>query len=181
MLGNGMSYNQQIILGSGIVETPIGSMLAIGDDRTLYLLEFVDKRGLEGEVEKLGLLLKARAMPDIITDSIRSIKTELKAYFKGTGTQFNTQVHLLGTPFQQEAWHALVQIPYGQTRSYTEQACKIGKPKVCRAVANANGANRLAIIVPCHRVITSSGKLGGYAGGISRKQWLIDHEKRLKK
>ena len=84
---------------------------------------------------------------------------------------------LLGTDFQKLAWHALTTIPYGHTKSYVEQAHAIAKPSACRAVGTANGANQLAIIIPCHRIITSTGKLGGYAGGLTRKKWLLAHER----
>ncbi len=84
----------------------------------------------------------------------------------------------MGSPFQKQVWKALQQIPHGQTCSYADLAAAIGKPTACRAVANANGANQLAIVIPCHRVINSDGKLGGYGGGVSKKQWLIDHEKK---
>ncbi len=85
----------------------------------------------------------------------------------------------MGTQFQQTVWQNLLKIPYGQTRAYLELAQTIAKPKSCRAVANANGANRLVIIIPCHRVITVNNKLGGYNGGLERKIWLLNHEKQF--
>jgi len=111
---------------------------------------------------------------------LRSIEEEIKAYFVGNLKKFNTPIHMLGSPFQKMAWDALTLIPYGETRSYAEQAQTLGKPTAYRAVANANGANSLCIIVPCHRIITSSGELGGYGGGIARKKWLIEHEQKNK-
>lgn len=108
---------------------------------------------------------------------IESIEKELTVYFDGTLKTFKTPTFLLGSPFQQSVWHALCQIPYGSTKSYAEQAEAIGKSTATRAVANANGTNQLAIIIPCHRIITSNGDLGGYGGGIARKQWLLQHEK----
>ena len=83
----------------------------------------------------------------------------------------------MGSPFQQQVWLALQTIPHGQTCSYQELAVQIGRPSSCRAVANANGANQIAIVIPCHRVINTGGALGGYGGGVSRKQWLLSHEK----
>lgn len=83
----------------------------------------------------------------------------------------------MGSPFQKLVWEELISIPYGQTRTYAEQAAAIGKYKAYRAVANANGANQIAIVIPCHRIINSNGDIGGYGGGITRKQWLINHEK----
>ena len=85
---------------------------------------------------------------------------------------------MFGSPFQRQVWQVLCGIPYGETRSYAEEAISMGKPSAYRAVANANGANQLAIIIPCHRVIASDGTLGGYGGGIAVKQWLLEHEKR---
>jgi O-6-methylguanine DNA methyltransferase len=103
------------------------------------------------------------------------IKGGKQKQFDRTLQDFKTSVQLLGSPFQKLVWNELVSIPYGQTRSYLEQAIK--KQAAYRAVANANGANQIAIVIPCHRIINSNGKLGGYSGGISRKKWLIEHEK----
>lgn len=91
---------------------------------------------------------------------------------------FTTLLRLLGTPFQKRVWQELLNIPYGETRSYSEIAVSVGRPAAYRAVAQANGANQLAIVVPCHRVINANGDLGGYGGGLSRKEWLLAHEKR---
>lgn len=102
---------------------------------------------------------------------------ELDSYFAGILKQFKTPLALIGTPFQLKVWAAVQEIPYGQTRSYAEIACAIGRPKAVRAVANAISANPIWIMVPCHRVIRSSGGLGGYAGGIERKKWLLAHER----
>ena len=105
-----------------------------------------------------------------------------RAYFEGKRQDFKTPLFLLGSPFQKRVWEELMKISPGKTRSYAEIAMAIGKPTAYRAVANANGANQLAIVIPCHRVINSNGELGGYGGGIARKKWLIDLEKQeLKK
>jgi AraC family transcriptional regulator, regulatory protein of adaptative response / methylated-DNA-[protein]-cysteine methyltransferase len=169
---------QRTILKASWLDTPLGAMLAIADDESLYLLEFVERRALEREIERFRVKIKAAIIPGV-TEPILSIEAELNAYFNGTLTTFSTPLHLLGSPFQQQVWQALRRIPYGQTRSYLEQAQQIGKPTAYRAVANANGANQLAIIIPCHRIINSNGELGGYGGGIARKQWLLEHEKRI--
>src|SRR3990167_8431232 len=95
--------------------------------------------------------------------------------------RFKTPLHLLGTPFQKRVWAALQRIPLGQTQSYLDVAKTIQHPKAVRAVARANGANSLALIIPCHRVICSSGELGGYGGGVSRKKWLLQHEQGMEK
>ncbi|MDF3054559.1 MAG: cysteine methyltransferase [Gammaproteobacteria bacterium] len=165
------------ILKTSQLDTPLGPMIAISDEKALYLLEFaVGQRRLEREIQQLKIKTKAEIIPGT-TDPIKSIEAELKSYFNGTLTEFKTPLHLLGSPFQNLAWEALMRIPYGQTRSYLQQAETIGKRTAFRAVANANGANLMSIIVPCHRIINSNGNLGGYGGGIARKQWLIDHEK----
>jgi len=168
---------QYKILNASRLDTPIGPMIAIGDDDTLYLLEFIDRRGLEKEIERLRLKMKAAIVPGT-THSIESINNELSLYFTEGLQTFTTPIHLLGSPFQQNVWHELINIPYGETRSYVQQSIAIGNPKATRAVANANGANQLAIIIPCHRIIRNNGELGGYRGGVKRKKWLIAHEKK---
>jgi len=164
------------ILKASWLDTPLGPMLAIADEFTLYLLEFVDRRGLEREIERLRMRTKSAILPGS-TEPIASIALELASYFKGSLKVFKTPIHTLGSPFQKLVWGALLKIPYGTTRSYAEQALAIDKKSAYRAVANANGANQLAIMIPCHRIINSNGELGGYGGGITRKKWLIDHEK----
>lgn len=164
-------------LKASCLPSPLGPMIAIASDDALYLLEFVDCRGLAREVERLRQQTKSAIILGK-TVPIVSIEQELKAWFEGALRTFKTPLFLLGSPFQQRAWDALCRIPYGETRSYLEQATAINRPSACRAVANANGANQLAIVIPCHRIINSNGDLGGYGGGIARKQWLIDHEKR---
>ena len=167
---------QSQILKASWLDTPLGPMVAIASDDALYLLEFVDRRGLEREVERLRQRTKSAIIPGT-TAPIVSIEQELNDWFDGRLRVFKTPLYLMGSPFQQSVWEALCRIPYGETRSYLEQASAIKKPSACRAVANANGANQLAIVIPCHRVINSNGELGGYGSGIARKQWLIDHEK----
>ncbi|HLD95730.1 MAG TPA: methylated-DNA--[protein]-cysteine S-methyltransferase [Alphaproteobacteria bacterium] len=159
------------------INTPLGSMIALSDERGLYLLEFVDKKGLEDEIEKLTLQLGA-CLSFKSVSPLFLIKQELEAYFEGKLTTFVTPLHLLGSEFRKSAWTQLLLIPYGKTHSYATQALLLQKPTAYRAVANANGANRLAIIVPCHRVIRENGELGGYAGGVNRKEWLLAHEKK---
>lgn len=170
-----MENGHRTILKASWIDTKLGPMIAIADEAGLYLLEFVDRRGLEREVERLRLKTKAAIIPGA-TDPIKSITLELESYFEGKLKEFNTPLHLLGSPFQKLVWDELIRIPYGHTRSYMAQAEAIGKSTAYRAVANANGANQLAIVIPCHRIINSNGDLGGYGGGITRKQWLIEHE-----
>lgn len=167
----------QLILKASWLDTILGPMVAISDDHALYLLEFADRRGLEREIEKLRSQKKVAIIPGT-TDPISMISSELDLYFSGKLQEFKTPLHLIGSPFQQQAWNALINIPYGQTKSYQEQAKAIGNAKAFRAIANANGANQLAIVIPCHRIINSNGDIGGYGGGKARKKWLLEHEKR---
>lgn len=164
------------ILKKSYVKTPLGSMLAIADNQFLYLLEFVERWGLEPEIERLRMQTKSEIVSGL-TDPLLSIQDELEKYFEGKLQVFETPICILGSLFQKRAWEALRDIPYGKTKSYAEQASTIGRPSACRAVANANAANQVAIVVPCHRIINSNGALGGYAAGLARKKWLLQHEK----
>lgn len=168
------NYN---ILKAAWLDTPLGPMIAIANEEHLYLLEFVDRRGLEREIERLRTRTNAAVVPGN-TEPIKSIERELKQYFDGTLQAFKTPVALLGSPFQLRIWAELLKIPKGETRSYLTLACAIGRPSAFRAVARANGANQLAILIPCHRVINTNGELGGYGGGINRKKWLLTHERK---
>jgi AraC family transcriptional regulator of adaptative response/methylated-DNA-[protein]-cysteine methyltransferase len=168
--------NQQILKASWL-DTRLGSMIAIADEEALYLLEFIDRRGLEREIERLRRRTKSAVIPGS-TPPIRSIESELEDYFEGKLSGFQTPLRLLGSPFQKKVWEQLREIAPGQTASYADIAAVIGKPGAYRAVAQANGANQLAVVIPCHRVINSNGDLGGYGGGLSRKQWLLGHEKK---
>lgn len=164
------------VLKAHWLDTQLGSMLAIANEEQLYLLEFVDRRGLEREIERLRQRTKSIIIPGK-TMPIESIENELDLYFDGDLKAFKTPLLLLGTPFQKRVWGELIKIPYGETRSYSELAKTIENPSAFRAVARANGANQLAIVIPCHRVISSNGDLAGYGGGIARKKWLINHER----
>ncbi|HEV2601756.1 MAG TPA: methylated-DNA--[protein]-cysteine S-methyltransferase [Candidatus Babeliales bacterium] len=167
---------KQTTLYSETLQTPLGVMIAIADEHDLYLLEFTDNKKLDQKIKKLTKETEGTIAPGI-SAPLQSIQQELVAYFAGTLTSFKTPLKLSGTEFQKTAWKELLKIPYGKTTSYAQQAIAIQKETAYRAVANANGANRLAIIIPCHRIITSANTLGGYGGGIARKQWLIEHEK----
>lgn len=164
------------ILRASWLDTCLGPMIAISDEEKLYLLEFVDRRGLEREVEHLIQKTKSAVVPGP-TQPIRLIEKELGLYFEGKLKEFKTPLFYLGSPFQKRVWEELRKIPYGETCSYSNIAKAVKKPSAFRAVAQANGANQIAIVVPCHRVININGELGGYGGGIVRKQWLIHHEK----
>ena len=161
--------------------TPMGPMFACASKQGLCLLEFTDRRMLETEFKDLQKRLNAVILPgdNIFLDQVQN---EIREYFQGARIQFTVPLHTPGTDFQQSVWKSLQDIPYGQTRSYKQQAQALGNPKATRAVASANGHNRIAIIIPCHRVIGSDGSLVGYGGGLQRKKWLLDlEETRLNK
>lgn len=166
-----------MILKKAQINTILGPMIAIADEKSLYLLEFVSRKGLETEIAQLHA--RGFAIVSGSTLPIQSIETELCDYFNGKLSRFKTTYRVFGTPFQQAVWQALIQVPYGSTISYKEQAISLMRPRAHRAVANANGKNQLAIIIPCHRVIASDGTLGGYGGGIDVKRWLLAHEKNM--
>ena len=156
-------------------KSPLGSLLIVADEEAVYFAEYLDRPELKKEIERLKLKTGAKIQPGK-TAVAAAIEEEIALYFKGEIQQFKTPIALLGTPFQNQVWGALLQIPYGQTRSYQEIAVQIGKPTGYRAVAQANGANHLPIIIPCHRVINANGGLGGYSGTLERKTWLLHHE-----
>lgn len=164
------------ILKTKTIGTKLGPMVAIGDDAFLYLLEFADRPGLAREVERLKQKTKLEIMSGS-TRHIESIEKELNQYFDGELKEFKTPLFFFGSPFAKRVWDELQRIPFGATRSYAQIATAIGKPTAFRAVARANSANQIAIVIPCHRVINTNGELCGYSGGIMRKRWLINHEK----
>jgi AraC family transcriptional regulator of adaptative response/methylated-DNA-[protein]-cysteine methyltransferase len=159
------------------LDTPLGPMTAVADERALHMLEFVDRRGLEREIERLRQRQKAGIAPGR-TAPIVQIERELAEYFAGRSMTFETPLARLGSPFQSAVWDALLTIPPGETWSYAQLAHAVGSPRAVRAVGTANGANQLAIVIPCHRVINANGELGGYGGGLPRKRWLLEHERR---
>ncbi len=156
--------------------TPIGPMFACASDKGICLLEFTDRRMLETEFKDLRKRLNCVILPgkNLFLDRVQS---EMQEYFSGKRKEFTVPLHTPGTDFQQSVWKILQDIPYGETRSYKQQAVAIGNKNAVRAVASANGHNRVAIIIPCHRVIGSDGSLTGYGGGLHRKKWLLDLEK----
>ena len=170
------SQNRAIITITRI-ETPLGPMLAGATPEGICLLEFTDRRMLETQLERLKKYLKAELLPGD-NSHFSILNRQLQAYFSGSLKTFGLPLVLPGTDFQQQVWAALQAIPYGEKRSYGQQAEAIGNPAAVRAVARANGDNRIAIIIPCHRVIGADGRLTGYGGGLWRKQRLLDLEQR---
>lgn len=177
VMGAPPSKLDHAVLKAAWLDTPLGPMLAVADEEQLYLLEFVDRRGLERELERLRKKARAAILPGR-TRVTETVEAELAAYFAGTLSPFSTPTACLGTPFQHSVWQILKTIPPGETRSYGEVAARLGRPTAYRAVARANGANQLALVIPCHRVIGSDGQLGGYGGGVARKGWLLAHERK---
>lgn len=175
VLGAAPSRHKGPVLKAAWLDTQLGPMLAVADDEVLYLLEFVDRRGLERELERLRLKTQAVIVPER-TSPICMVEQELTKYFQGELSVFEVPTKTFSSPFQKSVWQALSEIPYGETRSYAEVAATVGKPSAIRAVAQANGANQLALIIPCHRVVRADGALGGYGGGLTRKGWLLEHE-----
>ncbi len=158
------------------IDTKLGAFLALADDQVLYLLDFVDRRGLEKEILDLRRRTRSYVVPGE-SPILDQTAAELQAYFSGKSLDFAVPLALVGTPFEKAAWKLLRTIPPGQTRSYGWMAERLGKPGAACAIGQANGRNHLAIIVPCHRVIRSDGSLSGYGGGVWRKRWLLDHER----
>lgn len=157
------------------IDTEQGPMIAVADERALYLLEFTDRKALPKQFARLSKIHRRPIMPGQTTITAQ-IKDELAAYFAGRLMRFSTPLAPTGTAFQKQVWSALCDIPFGETRSYADLAVMVGNEKAVRAVAGSNASNGLALIIPCHRVIRTGGELGGYAGGLSRKRWLLAHE-----
>ena len=159
------------------LSSALGPLLAGATDRGICLLEFVDRRMLPTQLTRIQRRYGMAPIPGS-SPHFEPLQRELDAYFAGTLKTFTVPLDTAGTPFQQKVWTVLRTIPYGKTRSYGEQARSIGMPDAVRAVARANGDNRISIIIPCHRVIGADGKLTGYGGGLWRKQWLLEMERR---
>ncbi|KAA3616841.1 MAG: methylated-DNA--[protein]-cysteine S-methyltransferase [Calditrichaeota bacterium] len=156
--------------------TPLGPMFGCATSKGICLVEFCDRDILDVQLRSLEIHFKTPILPGQ-NKHLDTLQVELGEYFQRKRTFFTVPLHIQGTDFQQEVWSFLKSIPYGKTISYKAQSINMNKPKAIRAVASANGLNKVAIVVPCHRVIGSDGKLKGYGGGIARKKWLIEFEK----
>ncbi len=162
------------------LETPLGPMLAGANQEGICLLEFSDRRMLETQLKRLKQHLKAETLPGKNALFIE-LEKQLNAYFAGQLQQFDLPLVYPGTTFQVTVWEQLRNIPYAETRSYKDLSVMMQRPTAVRAIGRANGDNRLAILIPCHRVIGENGKLTGYGGGLWRKQYLLDLEQANKK
>ncbi len=158
------------------LETPIGTMFAAAVPAGICLLEYTDRKMLPTELKALAKHYNATILQGD-NPHFATLKKQLEEYFGGSRKEFDVPLAMPGTAFQQAVWNELLTISYGSTRSYADQAIALQKPTAVRAVANANGMNRISILVPCHRIIGSDGSLTGYGGGLWRKQWLLDLER----
>lgn len=160
------------------IATPLGDMICVSSRSHVHLLEFFDRRALPNELARLSAYAKGQIGIGR-ADPSEQIKSELSAYFEGRSADFATPLAFHGADFTKSVWEALRSIPAGQTRSYSQIAASVGRPSAVRAVARANGANQIALVVPCHRVIGADGSLTGYGGGLWRKQKLLDIERQF--
>ncbi|KDM93298.1 methylated-DNA--[protein]-cysteine S-methyltransferase [Photobacterium galatheae] len=143
-----------------LVDTPIGWLAVVADATAIVTIEF-----------------DAQTKPDDVSNTVTQAGVQqLQEYFQGLRTTFDLPLKMPGTQFQQQVWRTLIAVPFGVTCSYSDIATRIDRPKAVRAVGAANGKNPIPIVVPCHRIIGSSGTLTGYAGGLDKKQWLLAHE-----
>lgn len=159
-------------------ETVLGEMAACSTEQGICLLEFTGGSRVLKELKDICQLFNGLIQTEANSHLIQ-LQKELEEYFSGERVSFDVPVEIEGTLFQKEVWNSLMKIPYGSTTSYKKQSLTLNKPEAIRAVASANGSNRIAIIIPCHRVIGEGGSLTGYAGGLHRKRWLLDHEARV--
>jgi AraC family transcriptional regulator of adaptative response/methylated-DNA-[protein]-cysteine methyltransferase len=157
------------------LESPLGPLLAAATSQAIVLLEFTERRMLEAQFDTLRRRFKAPIVPGD-NPHLAKLKLELAEYFDGKRTRFTVPLNYPGTPFQQKVWDELLRIPYGETRSYEDIARKVGSASAVRAVGQTNGLNRICVVIPCHRVVNKDGKLGGYGGGLWRKQALLTLE-----
>lgn len=158
------------------IETPLGEMTAIAHDDALVFLEFNDNENFEKDIEQIKDYFNVQNIEESENLPIKQIKVELEDYLKHPFAGFRTPIEFIGTDFQKQVWSELQNIGAGATTSYSEIAEKIDNPNAVRAVGNALNANKLSIIIPCHRVLTKDMDFGGYNGGQNRKSWLLQHE-----
>jgi AraC family transcriptional regulator of adaptative response/methylated-DNA-[protein]-cysteine methyltransferase len=158
-----------------LIDSPVGPLLAGATSAAACFLEFTDRRALETQVDRLRGHLKLPIVPGD-NEPLRLLDEELRHYFDRRLREFTVPIHYPGTDFQRQVWTQLRRIPYGETISYAVLASRVKRPGASRAVGRANGQNRLAIVIPCHRVVNKNGQLGGYGGGLWRKQFLLDLE-----
>lgn len=162
------------------IETPLGAMVAVADDKGLRLLEFADRRATERELSILRKRLRTNIVPGE-HPHLEAVRSQLGDYFSGKNLEFDLPLAPIGSDFQLRTWKILRSIPVAETRSYSWMAERLGIPNARRAVGRANGTNMMCIVIPCHRVIRADGTLCGYGGGLWRKKWLLEHEQKWKR
>ncbi len=172
----GKSKNRNVI-NELRFSSPIGSIIACATETGICFLGFSDQKGIEKHLDEIQKYFNAIILPGENVH-LTKVKKEITEYFAGKRKTFSVPLDIVGTDFRKKVWTELLNIPYGITVSYKEQAMAINNLKAIRAVASANGANKIGIIIPCHRVIGSNGSLTGYAGGLHRKNWLLNFEKK---
>jgi AraC family transcriptional regulator, regulatory protein of adaptative response / methylated-DNA-[protein]-cysteine methyltransferase len=160
------------------IDTPLGAMIAVADDEGLRLLEFIDRRATEHELSILRKRLRTNVVPGE-HPHLTATRHQVNDYFSGKNLEFDIPLAPVGSDFQLRAWEILCSIPAGETRSYSWMAKRLGDENARRAVGRANGTNMICIVIPCHRVIRANGTLCGYGGGLWRKKWLLEHERRF--
>ncbi|MCB0738760.1 MAG: methylated-DNA--[protein]-cysteine S-methyltransferase [Bacteroidetes bacterium] len=165
-----------IELYTSSLKTPIGKMLICSTGKGICLLEFANDVSIDRNAEALASKIGA----DVLNHEngiIKQAKLQLQEYFAGKRNEFSFELNMIGTAFQKKVWSSLLKIPFGTTTTYLKQSRVVGDEKAIRAVASANGKNKIAIVIPCHRIIGSNGELTGYAGGIDKKKWLLEFER----
>lgn len=172
--GRSRSEGERIVIR--MIESPLGPLLAGASDAGICLLEFTDRRMLETNLATIRSRIRCPIVPGE-HGHLKQLQAELSEYFAGGRRQFSVPLASAGTEFQEQVWQALREIPFGETIPYDELARRVGRPTAQRAVANANGQNRIGILIPCHRVIGKDGSLTGYGGGLWRKRLLLELER----
>lgn len=157
------------------IESPLGNLVACATSQGVCLLQFSDNLKLESQLKQISQALQTEIIEGE-NNILKTLETELSEYFSGNRKEFSTTIHFIGTDFQKGVWQILQNIPYGKTISYQQEAHLLQNPKAVRAVANANAQNKICILIPCHRVIGANGSLTGYAGGLWRKEKLLQLE-----
>jgi AraC family transcriptional regulator of adaptative response/methylated-DNA-[protein]-cysteine methyltransferase len=158
--------------------SPVGLLITAAANDGVCMLEFADRKALLGQAASLKRWFEQPIVPGM-NERLEELHAELGEYFARKRETFTVPLEIRGTPFQRQVWDRLLAIPYGETRSYRDIAIEIGNPVAVRAVGRTNGLNRIAIVIPCHRVVRDDGTLCGYGGGLWRKRWLLEHEQSL--
>jgi methylated-DNA-[protein]-cysteine S-methyltransferase len=164
-----------------VMDSPLGPLTLVASDRGLRAVMWPDDESLDDEPVDDELVDREPVDGELIDDPTHPVlvaaASQLREYFDGRRTEFDVPLDLVGTEFQLSCWFALDDIPYGETRTYGQQASSLGRPTATRAVGAANGRNPVSVVLPCHRVIGADGSLTGFGGGLDAKRWLLDHER----